>query len=150
MLRLAKVATPATAAAVAVPDNEPPAGFAPMATVTLPVKPVVVVPMRSRAVTCTAGAIATPADVVLGWTVNASWLGAPAPAVAVNDTGDPASPLTLAEAVWAPTVLPSTRVACASPVALVTEVGVIEPPPAVIAQVTVTPLTPLPCASVTR
>src|SRR5205807_1659305 len=69
-------------------------------------------------------------------------------AVAVNPTGEPASPGTVAVAVWVPAALPSTRVADAMPLPLVAELGVIDPPPAT-AQVTVTPLTGLPARSLT-
>src|SRR5204863_1376338 len=77
LLTPANVATPAAAAAVAVPESVPPPGLAPMATVTLPANPVAVLPCASRAVTCTAGAIVAPAVVVPGCTVNASWLATP-------------------------------------------------------------------------
>src|SRR5512134_2809170 len=133
MLRLEKEATPATAATVAVPESAPPPGFVPIATVTLPVKPVVGLPSRSRAVTRTAGVIGDPATVLVGCVVNASRVVLPGFAVAVKLTGDPASPATVAVAVWAPGVLPSARVAWAWPVAPVTEEGVIVPPPPVTA-----------------
>src|SRR5439155_25571277 len=71
--RFAKVATPPTAVIVVVPDKVPPAGFAPIATVTAPVKPGTVFPRASRAVTCTAGVMAAPAGVLLGCVVKASW-----------------------------------------------------------------------------
>src|SRR5260370_31344754 len=76
MLRLLNVATPPTAASVVVPESVPAAGLVPIATVTLPVNPVTRFPRGSRALTCTAGAIARPAVVVAGCTVNTSWLGA--------------------------------------------------------------------------
>src|SRR5438034_3382565 len=57
MLRVENVATPATAATVAVPDKVPSPGLVPSAAVTLPLNPVAVLPSASRAVTCTAGAI---------------------------------------------------------------------------------------------
>src|SRR5207245_11734471 len=71
------VATPADAATVVVPDRVPAPGFAPNATLTLPVNCVAVLPSASRTVTCTAGVIATPAVVVPGCSVNASWVAAP-------------------------------------------------------------------------
>src|SRR6266704_74459 len=77
MLRVEKVATPFTAATVAVPDSVPPLGFTPIATVTLPVNPVAMFPCASRAVTWTAGVIAAPAVVVLGCTVYTSCTAAP-------------------------------------------------------------------------
>src|SRR5256885_529896 len=69
MLRLPKLTTPPTAAAVAVPDNVPPPGLVPIATLTFPVKPDAVLPWASWAVTCTAGVIAAAEVGVVGWTV---------------------------------------------------------------------------------
>ena len=70
--------TPATAATLVVPSSTPfPGGFAPMASVTEPVKVGAVLANASRAVTWTAGVIALPAAVVLGCTVNASWVATP-------------------------------------------------------------------------
>src|SRR5947209_6005903 len=74
----ANVATPPDAAWVAVPDKAPPDGLVPMASVTLPVNPVAVLLLASRAVTCTAGVIVAPADVVLGSTENTSCVAVPA------------------------------------------------------------------------
>src|SRR5512145_3090436 len=76
MDRLENVATPFTAATVVVPDSVPLPGLVPMATVTLAVELVTVLSNGSRTVTCTAGAIATPATAPVGWTVNASLLAA--------------------------------------------------------------------------
>src|SRR2546428_4585661 len=78
MLSPAKVATPATAATVLVPDKVPALGFVPIATVMFPVNPVAVLPLASWAVTSTAGVIAAPAVVVLGSTVNISCVAVPA------------------------------------------------------------------------
>src|SRR5205807_10220330 len=72
------VATPALAATVAVPRSVPFPGFVPIATVTFPVNPVAVLLLASRAVTCTAGVIVAPADVVLGSTENTSCVAVPA------------------------------------------------------------------------
>src|SRR6266550_1412320 len=77
MFRVENVATPFTAGTITVPESVPPPGFVPIVTVTLPLKPVVAFPRPSWALTTTAGAIATPAVALLGWTVNASWLGVP-------------------------------------------------------------------------
>src|SRR2546422_823888 len=66
----ANVATPPDAAWVAVPDNAPPDGLVAMASVTLPVNPVAVLPFASRAVTSTAGVMLPPATVLVGCTVN--------------------------------------------------------------------------------
>src|SRR5207244_12964577 len=63
-------------------------------------------------------------------------------------TGGPARPVTAAVAPCAPAVVPRPRVAVATPVAPVTDEGLIEPPP-VTPQVTVTPPIGLLLASVT-
>src|SRR5437773_11161920 len=65
MLSPEKVATPATAATVFVPDRVPVPGFVPIATVMLPVNPVAVFPWPSWAVTWTAGVIAAPATALV-------------------------------------------------------------------------------------
>jgi hypothetical protein len=78
MLNPEKVATPATAATIFVPDKVPVLGLVPIATVMFPVKPVAVLLLASSAVTCTAGVIAAPAVVVLGCTENTSWVAVPA------------------------------------------------------------------------
>src|SRR5512145_1473390 len=101
MLSVENVAIPATAATVRVPDSTALAGPVPgvIATVTLPVKPVAVLPSASRAVTWTGGAIAWPAGPVVGWTVNAST--AAAPAVMLNDAlTAPVRPLAVAVRVY--------------------------------------------------
>src|SRR5436190_19730352 len=72
MLSEGKVATPAIAANVRVPPKVPPAGFVPIATVTLPTNPVAVFPSASRAVTRTAGLIVAPAVAVGGCSVDGS------------------------------------------------------------------------------
>src|SRR3954468_20983127 len=72
MERLEKVATPADAAAVVVPESVPPPGLVPMATVMLAAELVTVLLNASCTVTCTAGAMATPATVLAGWTLKAS------------------------------------------------------------------------------
>src|SRR5437879_5486257 len=78
MLSPEKVATPATAATVLVPDKVPLLGFVPIATVMFPVNPLAVLPLASWAVTSTAGVIAAPAAVVLGCTLNTSAVAPPA------------------------------------------------------------------------
>src|SRR5213592_2307614 len=78
MLNPEKVATPATAAMVLVPDKVPLLGFVPIATVMFPVNPVAVFPLPSWAVTSTAGVIAVPAVVVLGCTLNTNCAAEPA------------------------------------------------------------------------
>src|SRR3954469_4619828 len=76
MDRLENAATPAVADTVVVPDSVPPPGLVPMATVTLAVELVTVLPNASCTATCTAGAIATPATALLGCAENASFAGA--------------------------------------------------------------------------
>src|SRR5438132_9657453 len=79
MLNPEKVATPATAATVLVPDRVPVLGFVPIATVMFPVNPLAVLPPASWAVTSTAGVIAVAAVVVLGCTENTICVAVPAP-----------------------------------------------------------------------
>src|SRR5579859_4533008 len=79
MDRLEKLATPAVAATMAVPDSVPPPGLVPMATVMLAVELVTVLPNVSCTVTWTAGAIAAPAVALVGCTVKASCDAAAAP-----------------------------------------------------------------------
>src|SRR5436190_1613573 len=78
MLSPEKLATPATAATVLVPDKVPLLGFVPIATVMFPVNPLAVLPLASWAVTWTAGVIAAPADVLIGGTLNTSIVAPPA------------------------------------------------------------------------
>src|SRR5439155_563744 len=99
MLSEGKVATPAIAANVLVPDNLPPAGFVPIETVTLPAKPVAVLPSASRAVTPTSVAIPAHALAVLGCTVKTSWVASPG--VIVNGAlVAPSGPVALAVSVY--------------------------------------------------
>src|SRR5712692_3183690 len=74
MLRVENVATPPTAAMLAVPPSVPLPGFVPIATVTVPVNPVAVLPWASWAVTWTAGVMAAPAVALVGCTLNTSWV----------------------------------------------------------------------------
>src|SRR3954469_19254391 len=76
MDRVAKLATPLTADTVVVPDSVPPPGLVPMATVMLAEELVTVLLKASCTVTCTAGAIATPAVALVGCTVKASLVAA--------------------------------------------------------------------------
>src|SRR5437868_5411891 len=76
MERLEKVATPLAAARVVVPDSVPPPGLVPTATVMVAVEPVTVLLNASCTVTCTEGAIATPATAFAGCTVKASLVAA--------------------------------------------------------------------------
>src|SRR5438477_9602785 len=72
MERLENVATPADADTVVVPDSVPPPGLVPIATVMLAAELVTVLLNASCTVTCTAGAMETPAVAFVGWTVKAS------------------------------------------------------------------------------
>src|SRR5437016_1135149 len=72
MERVPKLATPEAADTVLVPESVPPPGLVPMATVTLADELVTVLPKVSWTVTWTAGAMATPAVAVVGWTEKAS------------------------------------------------------------------------------
>src|SRR5262245_39906165 len=76
MDRLENVATPFTADTVAVPDSTPPPGLVPIATVMLADELVTVLLNASCTVTCTAGAMETPATAVEGCSENASLAGA--------------------------------------------------------------------------
>src|SRR5512143_330810 len=77
MLSPGNVATPFTAAMVAVPDRVPPPAFVPIATVTFAAYAVATFPLASSAVTLTAGAIAAPAVAVVGCCVKTRWVAAP-------------------------------------------------------------------------
>src|SRR5947209_2726197 len=79
MLTFAKVAMPLTAATVVVPERVPLAGLIPIASVTLVVAVVTVLPWASWTATCTAGVLAAPATALLGCTMKASFAGAPTP-----------------------------------------------------------------------
>jgi hypothetical protein len=146
-----KVATPLTAFTVAVP-----------AMVPLPVKItavtasvlVVRLPFASRISTTGCVVSATPLTDPPGCVPMVSCDAAPAVPVAVKVTGLPLSPATDAATVFAPAVVPSVQpVRVARPAASVTTVaglaGVIEPPPLVTVNVTLTPLTGALPASVT-
>src|SRR5260370_11876443 len=89
MLRALKVATPAVATTVVVPESVPPAGLNPSATVTVPLKLGTVFPSASRALTCTAGVIGAPASVGVGCPVNPSCVAGPA---GMSNRGPPPQP----------------------------------------------------------
>ncbi len=65
------------AATLAVPESVPLLGFVPIATVTVLVNPVAVLPWASWAVTWIAGVMAAPAVAVVGWTEKTSWVAVP-------------------------------------------------------------------------
>src|SRR6266480_729464 len=152
MLRLPKLTTPATAAAVAVPDKVPPAGFVPIATLTFPVKPAAVLPWASWAVTCTAGVMTEPAVVVVGSAEKTRCDAAPG--VMLNAVlVAPAGPVALAASVYpVPTLSILTFANVATPLTAAMLVGPASVPPpglAAIASATL-PLNGvavLPCAS---
>ncbi len=73
-LRLLKVATPFTAATVVVPASVAPPGLVPIATVTVAVDEVTVLPEESWIATRTAGLMVAPALMVLGCWMNATRL----------------------------------------------------------------------------
>src|SRR5256885_6872360 len=98
MLTLERVATPEPGATLAVPASGQPPGFAPIATVTVPVNPVAVFPSASWAVTRTAGVIARPAVAFEGCTVNTNCVAAPAVTLKVTLVPG-ASPLAAAVSV---------------------------------------------------
>jgi hypothetical protein len=79
MARLGKMATPATAVTVFIPNSAAPLAPVPgvIVSVTLPVKLVAVSPDESRAVTSTYGRIIAWAVVLLGCTVNTNWVAGP-------------------------------------------------------------------------
>src|SRR5512133_2514750 len=72
MDRLENVATPADADTVMVPDSVPPPGLVPIATVMPAVELVTVLLNASCTVTCTAGAMETPAVAFVGCALTAS------------------------------------------------------------------------------
>src|SRR2546427_212337 len=72
MERFEKLATPEAATTVRVPESVPPLGLVPMATVTLALELVTVLPNGSWTVTWMAGDRAAPAVALVGWTAKAS------------------------------------------------------------------------------
>src|SRR5262245_28808214 len=98
MDRLENVATPFTAGTVGVPDSAPPPGLVPIATVTFADELVTVLPNASCTITCTAGAMDTPATAFVGWTVKASRLAAAGLRVKVAEVA-PVSPVAAAVSV---------------------------------------------------
>src|SRR5438094_7224094 len=152
MLRFANVAMPFTAATLVVPESVPPPGFAPSATVTVPVNPVAVFPCASCAVTCTAGVIDVPAAVLVGCTENTKC--APMPAVILNVAlGLPVSPVAAAVSVYpVPTLSTDSPENVATPLAAATVVVPESVPlpgfaPSATVTVPVNPVAVFPCAS---
>src|SRR5881397_3486438 len=146
MLNPEKVATPLTAAWVRAPESVPPPAFVPIATVTSPLNPVAVLSFASSAVTCTAGVIAAPAVVVLGCTLNTSWVADPALTTIVAVCVI-ATVLIVAETVFDPATV-ELRVPVATPLASVTPEGCVSLfPEPVAARTTVAPAIGLPKGS---
>jgi hypothetical protein len=84
--------------------------------------------------------------------VIANCVAAPAVPVAVKVTGEPLRPPLVAVSVFAPAVVPRVQAGLVATPALSVVTALleaIEPPPVATAKVTDTPLTALPCASVT-
>src|SRR4051812_45760154 len=98
MERLENVATPPDAEIVVVPDSVPPPGLVPMATAMVAVELVTVLLNASCTVTCTAGAMDTPATALAGWTVNASLVAAAGLMLNADEVA-PASPAEAAVSV---------------------------------------------------
>src|SRR5256885_16758123 len=86
MLSVVKVATPPTAVTVALPASVAPDVPVPVAIaiVTSPAKSNTGLPRPSRAITCTAGAMALPAAALRGLPVNDSLAATPAVATAAG------------------------------------------------------------------
>src|SRR2546425_992667 len=152
MLAAENVATPPTAATGPPPDSVPPPALVPMASVTLPVKPVAVLPFASRAVTSIAGVMLAPATVLVGCTVNTRV--AAVPAVILNAVLVPvAGPVALAVRVYpVPTLSIETGGAAARPSTATSGAAAsIDPPPALVPMASVTlpvnPVAVLPFAS---
>src|SRR5437773_5297569 len=148
MLRSLKVATPATADTVVVPERVPPPGLCSIATVTLPVNVSAAFPSPTRATTGTGGAMVAPA-VVHGAVgapgircgVNVTWVGAPA-LIVKKELVAPARPVAVADRLYALplwAMLRSAKVATPATAATVVvpeRVAPLVPVPAVIVSVT--------------
>src|SRR5207253_1713297 len=146
------VATPLTAATVAVPDSVPPPGFVPIATVTFPVNPVAVFPCPSWAVTWTAGVIAAPAVVLLGCPVNTSCVALHAVMLIAVDVGSVRPPLDAPSVYPVPALLIESPENVATPLTAATVAVPDSVPPPGLAPIAtvmlpVNPVAVLPCAS---
>src|SRR5947209_4682778 len=97
-MRLLKVATPAlTVTVVVLPPAKPPGPLATDSVTWSVLSLVVKLPKRSNARTVTAGLTATPATVVLGWTLKARWLAAAGTTVKLAETGPVMPPVPLSD-----------------------------------------------------
>ena len=147
-----KVATPATAFTVTVPTV-----VAPVFTdiVTAAVLPVTVLPTASRTVTTGWVVKAAPLAATAAEVVSANCVAAPGVPVAVKVKGEPLKLPLVAVSVLAPAVVLRVQAGLVAmpALSLVTVAGepgeASEPPPLAAVKVTDTPLTALPCASVT-
>lgn len=145
-----KLATPPAAFTVVVPFSVPPPGFVANETVTGPLNVVATFSAESSALITIDGERFAPATALPGRVVNERCVGVPAVAVAENVAGEPTSPETEAVTVWTPAAPPSVHVFVATPEALVRDdVAPSEPAPLATVQLTATPPTGLPEASVT-
>src|SRR5258706_9094209 len=117
MLRFANVATPACAATDVVPERLAPLAPVPgtIATPTVALDVVTVLPNASRTATWGFGVRLAPALPFAGDAVTASAVAAPGLPVAVNVTGEPEGAALLAATLFAPAVLPNVSVADARP-----------------------------------
>src|SRR5882762_2952233 len=109
-------------------------------------------PLPCRSATLTTGAATPVATVPVCGSSDCltSRVGAPGSAVALKNTGEPVKPPTDAVAVWVPAPVPSVRTAVETPAAsVVSNAGVIDPPPDATAQLTGTPATGAPSAFLT-
>src|SRR5437588_9389 len=139
--RLVKLATPLPfVVALSVPPSVPPPVA--IAAVTVTWAWLTALPLASRSCTTGCWANATPLCAVLeGWVVRLNWVAAPAVAVALKVTGDPAP---VACTVCVPAAVPSVQVVAAMPLpSLVDVVGLTDPLPVAGVHVTVTPATGL-------
>src|SRR5881396_2655178 len=140
------------AATVVGPDSLPLAGFVAIATVTVSVKLGTAFPAASRAVTCTSGAIAVPADTEVGCTVNSSWVAAEG-TMSKGALVAPVRPSAAAESVYPlPSLLMMREANVATPATAANVLGPDRVPPAgLVAIATVTlrakPVAVLPHAS---
>jgi hypothetical protein len=126
---------------------------APLLTAKVTATPLTALPCAS--VTVTEGAVPTtvPTVALCGFPDRtAIRAAAPATPVAVKVTGEPLNPVAVAVSVFAPTVVPKVQAGLVAipPLSVITAPeDANEPPPLPTAKVTGTPLTALPCASVT-
>src|SRR3990172_3488235 len=145
MLKVEKVATPATAATVVVPERVPAPGLVAIATVTFPLNEGTGLLNGSRADTSTAGVMIAPATMDDGWPVRTSWL-APAGATVTIAVCVTVTPFTVAEMVLLSAAV-ALKVAVASPLALVVVAGLSVFPVPLAAKLTGASAITLPSAS---